>query len=252
MLAPVVFDKKSFEAPVEFHHGFVSPDVDVVVFDRAPETFNHHVVQGPAFTVHADFYPMGFENPCEGFTGKLATLIRIENLRASFLLECFIKAFYAERLVQTVAEAPAYDVTARPVHDRCQVNVRVTQRDIGNVGAPDLVAALYFKIAQQVGVDLVTLAGLAQAGFGINRLDTHLAHESFNPAARHLVVELRQGVTDAAGTEGRLLHVDSVNELHEQLVLQTRVFQRFVVVARLRHSQQLALFCDTHFLLLSN
>ena len=70
---------------MEFRHGFVTPDVDVVVFDRAPQALDHDVVHGSAHgglalqvfgrCIHADFYSVGFKHSSEGLTGELASLI---------------------------------------------------------------------------------------------------------------------------------------------------------------------------------
>ena len=62
---------------------FVRFKVHVLVFHTAPQTFYEDIVHLSAFAVHADIKPSLLENVGEGLTGKLGTLVRIEDLRAS-------------------------------------------------------------------------------------------------------------------------------------------------------------------------
>lgn len=74
VLACVVFAEERGQALIEFAHGLVATDIDVVILYRAPQTLDHDVVQGPSFAIHTDFNLMGFEHTCEGFTGELASI----------------------------------------------------------------------------------------------------------------------------------------------------------------------------------
>lgn len=53
-------------------------EVDALVFDAPPEPFHEDFVMVVALAVHADPDAMAFENACEGITGELDTLIRID------------------------------------------------------------------------------------------------------------------------------------------------------------------------------
>jgi hypothetical protein len=53
-------------------------EVDALVFDAPPEPFHEDVVMVAALAVHADPDAMAFENACEGLTGELDNLIRID------------------------------------------------------------------------------------------------------------------------------------------------------------------------------
>lgn len=61
-------------------------EVDALLFDAAPEPFHEDVVMVAALAVHADPDAMLLENACEGLTGELGTLIRIEDFRRSVAL----------------------------------------------------------------------------------------------------------------------------------------------------------------------
>ncbi len=49
----------------------------------SPEAFNKDIIQQKAPTIHADFDTVIFQHTYEGAAGKLAALIRIENLWAT-------------------------------------------------------------------------------------------------------------------------------------------------------------------------
>lgn len=126
MFASVIFTKEGFKPTVKLHHGFVTTDVDVIVFDRAPEAFDHDVVQSPTFAVHADPNVVGFEHVGECLASELTTLIGVENFRLTFFLKGVFQAFDTGGLVQAVTETPADNVAARPVHYGCEVDMAVT------------------------------------------------------------------------------------------------------------------------------
>jgi hypothetical protein len=65
---------------------FEGCEVDALVFDATPKPFHEYIIMVAAFTVHPDLDAMLFENVCESFTGKLCTLIGVEDLRGSIAL----------------------------------------------------------------------------------------------------------------------------------------------------------------------
>ena len=56
----------------------------------------------------------------------------------------------AEACVQRVRQTPGQDEPARPVHDRHQVKEAALHRDVGDVGAPDMVRPLDCQTPQQI------------------------------------------------------------------------------------------------------
>ena len=53
--------------------------VDLFIFQAAPEALNKHIVHPAALAIHADLNPMGLEHICEALTGKLATLVGVKD-----------------------------------------------------------------------------------------------------------------------------------------------------------------------------
>ena len=56
-------------------------NVNLLVFDAAPETLNENVVEGPAAAVHADSDAFVFQYTDERCTGKLNALIGVHDFR---------------------------------------------------------------------------------------------------------------------------------------------------------------------------
>jgi len=81
----IVEPEISAQADDGLGHGFVIFDVDVFVFDAAPEPFNEDVIQRTASPVHTDGDLALFENPGEYIARELRTLIRVEDLRLRHL-----------------------------------------------------------------------------------------------------------------------------------------------------------------------
>ena len=64
---------------------FVGSQVDPFVFQGAPEPFDEDVVFETALAVHADLDVPLIQHGGECFTGELATLVAVENIRGTVL-----------------------------------------------------------------------------------------------------------------------------------------------------------------------
>ena len=231
MLACVVFEEERAQALVEFAHCFVAADEDVVILHRAPEPLDHDVVQGSAFAIHADADPMAFQYSGEGVAGVLAALVGVEDPGLPFGLQSFFQAFDAERGVQAVAELPADHITARPIDHSCQVDMAVSQRDVGDVRAPDLVAAFDLKPSEQVRVLLVPLGRRTQTRLWIDRFNPHDPHQSPAPVTPQFIAQQFEFIEHAATPISRFIEINPVDRLHDQLVFQAHLALRFMVIA---------------------
>ena len=85
------------------------------------------------------------------------------------------------------------------------------QRDVGDVGGPDLVDSLVSHVSQQVGVDLVPGMRLAGGGLRADRLDAHLPHQPPNALAAHGLALAAQLEGDLPRAEERAFGVDAVD-----------------------------------------
>ena len=84
--------------------GFVSLQIDPLVFQGAPESLDEDVVLEPPLAVHTDLDVPGLEDGGECFTGKLAPLVGVEDLRGAVFEEGFFERLDAEAGVQRVGQ----------------------------------------------------------------------------------------------------------------------------------------------------
>ncbi len=69
------------EASIEVRHGLMKVEIDMFVFDGAPETFVEDVVESPATAVHADANARCFQAAGKVQRGDLRTLVTVEDCR---------------------------------------------------------------------------------------------------------------------------------------------------------------------------
>ncbi len=77
--AGVVVPHPGGHARAQLAAGFVSMQVNALVFQGAPKPFDEHIVHPPPAPIHADAYPRTLQHPGEARAGELAPLIGIHN-----------------------------------------------------------------------------------------------------------------------------------------------------------------------------
>src|ERR1022692_119413 len=108
-----------------FAHRLVGVQVDLLVFERAPEALDEHVVAPAALAVHADLDALFFEPPGEVFAVELTALIGVEHLGPAVLAQSLVQCFDAERSVHGNRQPPSQHATAKPVDNRSQIDEAV-------------------------------------------------------------------------------------------------------------------------------
>ena len=73
-----------------------------------------------SFPIHADFDSVLLQEPREGLTGELGTLVGVEDFR-SILAQCLLQSINTEIGVQRIRQAPGKHVPAVHVYDGYQV-----------------------------------------------------------------------------------------------------------------------------------
>ena len=71
--------------------------------------------------------------------GELAALVGIHDLGRAELMDRLVQRLEAEVGLQRVGDAPGQNLAREPVHDGHQIEKAAALRDVGNVGAPDLI-----------------------------------------------------------------------------------------------------------------
>src|SRR5690606_26719389 len=132
-----------------------------------------NVVNGSSFAVHTQPYPLGQHRPGKGFRGKLASLIGIDDLRASVLADSLFQYVPAPFSIHVVGDGPAHDTAAVQVDDRRKVHKSFLHRDVGDVHRPDLVGPGNLKVSEQIGIDLMGLVPPGGMPARHDRLQSH-------------------------------------------------------------------------------
>lgn len=81
----------SADASAGFRPRLIRVQINILVFERAPETFDKHVGQPTAPAVHGDVDSIVPQDACKGKAGKLAALIRVENIRCAVFCQGFFQ-----------------------------------------------------------------------------------------------------------------------------------------------------------------
>ena len=84
-----------------------------------------------------------------------------------------LKRFDTKICCQSIGYSLGQDLASRPVHDGNEVRKAFSHRNIGDVGCPDLIGA-------------------------IDRVNTHLAHETKHPVTAHADTTSAQLISDAS------------------------------------------------------
>ena len=67
--------------------GVVGVEINLFVFEAAPEALNEDVVDPAAFAIHADFYVSIFEYLGKCLTGELAALVGVEDFGRAVVMQ---------------------------------------------------------------------------------------------------------------------------------------------------------------------
>ena len=67
----IVLAEEFCKPGLAFDEGFITHDIDVIVLDRPPESFDKNVVKSPSTAIHTDFYFFCLQYGQKLFVGKL-------------------------------------------------------------------------------------------------------------------------------------------------------------------------------------
>ena len=130
-----------------------------------------------------------------------ATMLHVHDLGRAELVDRFVQRLDAEVGLKRVRYLPGQNRPGKPVHDRRQIEEAFAHRQVGDAGARDLVGPVHPQPAEQIGVGLVPIGGLARVGLLVDR---HQAHEAHQPPDAFLV----HGMAYVLQVPGHLLHAE--------------------------------------------
>ena len=109
--------------------------VDLLIFERAPQPLDEDVIHPAALAVHRDLDPGVLEPVGEGQACELAPLVGVEDLGGPVACERLGQGVDTEVRLERVRQPPGQDLPARPIHDRDQIEKAARQRDVRHVRA---------------------------------------------------------------------------------------------------------------------
>lgn len=131
-----------------------SVQINFLVLNRPPQTFNEDVVVEPAAAAQADPDSGVFQDPSKFVARKLHPLIRIEDLRFGNP-QRLLQGFQAKLLLQRDRKLPRRNIAAVPIHDDNQINQPVGQTNVGDIADPGLIRMVHRNSFQEIGINLV-------------------------------------------------------------------------------------------------
>ena len=192
--------------------------IDVLILDAAPQTLNKDVVQRTASAVHADLNTSCQHGVSEGVGCELSALIGVEDVRCA-LLEGLAQSHQTELTIQGVGKLPGQHVTTVPVDDSYQVHEATSHRNVGDIGAPDLVRTGDLQSAQEIRVYSVPWSRFARVALGIERLQAHHLHQALDPFVIDQIPLAAQVSRHSWPAVERCPGVLLIDQAHEQQVM---------------------------------
>src|SRR5260370_13657021 len=95
--------------------GFVSSQIDLLIFYAAPQSFDEHIVPPSPFAVHANGDVVLGEHAGEGRAGKLRALLGVEHVRPAVRSQSILNGLDAEGRLHLDGHRPRQNHAVRPV-----------------------------------------------------------------------------------------------------------------------------------------
>ena len=196
-------------------------EINLLCFQRAEPPLNHDVVRPPGLPVHALADMLPFKIAFIFFTGKLAALVAVQDGRHAIGRDGFFHGSEGRNGIQGVRQVPAYNLSAVPVNNRCEIHVAMIHLDVGDVHRPYLVGKLDRIIAEQVRHDRFLEITLGKVGLRVNGGDSHLPHAVLDIFPSNPVSLPLEQDHDLPASDGRHLGVPVVYLGHNFFPQQT-------------------------------
>jgi len=116
-----------------------------------------------------------------------------------------------------------------PIHDCCQVHEPIGHRNIGDIGAPDLVRVENRPVFQQIRPFFPIFTRYGRLRPWINGLKSHQSHQAKDPLVIDPVASSPEQLGDGAIPTGRSLHINLIDLAH-QLKIEGAFRRRLIVI----------------------
>jgi hypothetical protein len=91
--------------------------INIIVLQRFPKSFNPNIIQSPSFAIHGYSYPFLFKVFNPKCTGILATLVAIYNLRFTIRSNSYLQNIFTPLGTHRVADDPANNLATVNIND---------------------------------------------------------------------------------------------------------------------------------------
>ena len=102
--AAIVEVEVATEAISRLLHAVIGPQINLLIFDAAPEALRKHIVPPSPLPIHADCDFVSDEHAGEGGARKLRALIRVDDLRLAVPGQRLLQRLDAERRLRDPAK----------------------------------------------------------------------------------------------------------------------------------------------------
>src|ERR1035438_2149798 len=102
------------QSGLEFTSVLGGPQVNILIFHAAPESFDKYVVDPAALPIHTDANPGGVEHIGPRFAGELRALIGVDDLGRAVPGDCFVQRINAEVRRHRVRDPKGQESATRP------------------------------------------------------------------------------------------------------------------------------------------
>lgn len=129
---PIVQVNVTFDPLPGFSGALVILKIDFIVLQTTPEALNRNVIRRAALAVHADQHLVFLEQLNVLWTGKMAALIAVDDVRP-LKRQCSFHRLQHKANLQRLIQLPIDDEPRIPVDDGKQIHPPVLHPDVGNV-----------------------------------------------------------------------------------------------------------------------
>lgn len=124
-----------------------------------------------------DTNALAFELRRKGIVGKLTTLIGVEDGRSSPMGDGFLLSIHAKLHIHGAGKVPSQHFATVPINHGAQVHPAFVHMHVSDVYDPDLIGVGHRLVPQQIGIDLMLGMASTDAGFAVQRRNTHALHQ---------------------------------------------------------------------------
>jgi hypothetical protein len=225
----------------------VGVEPDLLVYDRLREELDQDVVASAPLAVQVVGDLVRLQEINEIRTRELAALIGVDVFGLAVSCDRFLQGFNVEVGVHRVGKSLGEDFSVVPVHHGHQEQKAAAHRRVGNVDCPIVVWLTIMQSAQNLRLDRVSWITLGVVGLLVDRLDTHLLHQSSDVAPSDArKAGAAQDVAQGPVAHERVIKMQAIHGRHQR---QVGLSNRFGLVGRrlLGRVQQLRLAADRKF-----